>query len=274
MRISVTCGYPTSQHAISLITQLKKFGHEIPLCLEVSILNKNRILREIRFLGIKGLLNKAHDRILKKSDSKISKEVYYIRKYNQSLGIKYNTVGDVCHSFRIKHLVVSSLNDRKSLEALRTCSPDLVIYAGGGILKQAFLKIPKIGVLNAHGGPLPHFRGMNASEWSILFGFKPVVTIHFIDKGIDTGPILKRIPINIDKSDSISDVRGKATVVGVKGLIETVTNIESGNYTLENQDKNSGRQFFRMSNYLLDLVEERLRTGNLIDYDPNYDIFH
>ncbi len=58
--------------------------------------------------------------------------------------------------------------------------------------------MPKIGVLNAHGGILPEYRGMNVMEWSLLQGDQIGVTVHFIDSKIDTGQIcfVNKVPVS------------------------------------------------------------------------------
>ena len=272
MKIVITSGYPTSQHAISLLFQLKKKGFEIPCLIETSLLSIKRIRREIRHLGIKRLLNKATERILKKSSQEQNKELKYIKKYNIDRGINFKTTKSICNALKIKKKVVNNLNDDSSIRLLKSVAPDLVIYAGGGILREKFIEIPRIGVLNAHGGPLPFFRGMNASEWAIFFGIKPHVTIHFIDTGVDTGPIISRVPFEIDEEDDINSIRGKATVAGVKGLIDTVEKIKKGVYDLQYQNKEDGVQFFRMSSKLLSITELKLKQGNLVEYDPKVNL--
>lgn len=272
MKIVVTSGYPTSQHAISLLFQLKKKGFEVPCLIETSLFNKKRIKREVRHLGIKKLLNKVTERILKKSSQEQNKELKYIKKYNIDRNINFKTTKSICNALKIKKKVVNNLNDDSSIRLLKSVAPDLVIYAGGGILREKFIEIPRIGVLNAHGGPLPFFRGMNASEWAIFFGIKPHVTIHFIDTGVDTGPIISRVPFEIDEEDDINSIRGKATVAGVKGLIDTVEKIEKGVYDLQYQNKEDGVQFFRMSSKLLSITELKLKQGNLVEYDPKVNL--
>jgi methionyl-tRNA formyltransferase len=75
---------------------------------------------------------------------------------------------------------------------------DLAIQAGTGIINVSLIqKFPK-GILNFHPGDLPKYRGCSAPEWQLLDN-KPIIsTCHFIDKGIDSGPILKKKKLNVD----------------------------------------------------------------------------
>ena len=73
---------------------------------------------------------------------------------------------------------------------------DIVFLRGCGIIRRMVLEAPKVGVLNAHYGSLPKYRGVYATEWAVLNGEAPYVTMHFVDAGVDTGAILatKAVP--------------------------------------------------------------------------------
>ena len=50
---------------------------------------------------------------------------------------------------------------------------------------------PTIGSFNLHPGPLPEYAGLNVPSWAIYEGEKRShgVTVHWMDEGVDTGPI-------------------------------------------------------------------------------------
>jgi methionyl-tRNA formyltransferase len=142
---------------------------------------------------------------------------------------------------------------------LRSIKPDLIIYAGGGIVKKELLKVPRIGILNAHMGLLPRYRGMNVLEWS-LFNNDPIgITIHFMDRGIDTGDILLKKTIPIEKGDTIKSLRSKSQPISVGALAEVVNKLENGVIQPIKQKKEDGKQYFVMHKRLKNLVEEKLK---------------
>ncbi len=53
--------------------------------------------------------------------------------------------------------------------------------------------MPRLGILNVHLGLLPEVRGMSSPEWSLLQGVPLGITFHYMDAGIDTGPVLQEI---------------------------------------------------------------------------------
>jgi methionyl-tRNA formyltransferase len=70
-------------------------------------------------------------------------------------------------------------------------NPDLVIsYSYQYILKADILQLVSRPIINLHISYLPFNRGANPNVWSFLDDTKKGVTIHEIDTGIDTGPIL------------------------------------------------------------------------------------
>ena len=73
---------------------------------------------------------------------------------------------------KIKYILVREINSQKATDFLeKDNKKSTVIYSGGGILKNKFLKLAS-SVINAHAGPLPEIRGMNAAEWSALLRLK------------------------------------------------------------------------------------------------------
>lgn len=111
---------------------------------------------------------------------------------------------------------VEDLNSESACSFARAARVERVLYAGGGILRERFLAAVEARVLNAHAGPLPEVRGMNACEWSLLLGCEPTVTIRWIDSGIDTGATVERIAIALEARDDLESLRGKCTVAGVR----------------------------------------------------------
>ena len=89
----------------------------------------------------------------------------------------------------------------KSLDLLKYLSNnkyDLAIQGGTGIISDSLIQKFSKGILNFHPGDLPKYRGCSAPEWQLLEN-KPIIsTCHFIDKGIDTGPILKKKKLNVE----------------------------------------------------------------------------
>jgi hypothetical protein len=85
------------------------------------------------------------------------------------------------------HLVGAPLHDERVLEWIRRERFDVGLHDMGVIYRQPAISAFTRGILNAHIGILPEYRGRSVMEWSLLAGAPTGVTVFFIDTGIDTG---------------------------------------------------------------------------------------
>jgi len=75
------------------------------------------------------------------------------------------------------------------------------------ILKPAFLSRFRKGVVNFHGGPLPEMRGVHNANHAIISGRDQfAATLHYMDEGIDTGPVIAKRYFPIGPHDTAFDV--------------------------------------------------------------------
>src|SRR5258707_15769365 len=96
-------------------------------------------------------------------------------------------------------------------------------HSGGNILRDRVLKVPRLGILNSHLALLPEIRGMSSPEWSLLCGVPLGITIHLMDSGVDTGPILlRREFVGADDLGLLSDLRNKMIAEGIGVVAEAV----------------------------------------------------
>ena len=97
-------------------------------------------------------------------------------------------------------------------------------------------------IINPHSGFLPLFRGMNVIEWSLIYGFIPYTTIHFINTGIDTGKIAGAKLITLQPADNEQTIAWKTIKVGTQLMLETVDKWKLGTLYLKEQ-KQFGRLY-------------------------------
>ena len=267
MNVVVTAGYGRSLHAIALIHELAARGHRVVAAMEVTVLSATRARGYLRQLGWRRLLGKVRARFGRPGGS-LADEVTYVDALVRERGIPSRTIADACGAVGARHLRVGSLNDETAIAALRAAAPDLVAYAGGGILRPAFLAVPRLGVLNVHGGPLPAFRGMNAAEWAVLHGVAPACAAHWVEAGIDTGPVLLQRVVAPLGMTTVSKLRGYMTRLSVEVMLEAVDLVASERARPVPQAKADGRLFHVMAEPLLEVVERQLSAGPRSWRDP------
>ena len=88
---------------------------------------------------------------------------------------------------------------RLQVEALNA---DLIwVNSYSMIIRDDVLSTTRLGALNIHGALLPRYRGCNPTQWSIIQQeYETGVTLHEMDSGLDTGPIIdqRKVPIFIE----------------------------------------------------------------------------
>ena len=97
------------------------------------------------------------------------------------------------------------------IAALQAAQVDLVVLAGFmRILKGDFLRAFAQRVVNIHPALLPSFPGLEAWKQALDYGVKFTgVTVHFVDQGVDTGPILAQqtVPVLADDTPATLHAR-------------------------------------------------------------------
>jgi phosphoribosylglycinamide formyltransferase-1 len=97
------------------------------------------------------------------------------------------------------------------VEALRRARVDLVVLAGFmRILKDGFLKEFPQRVVNIHPALLPAFPGLESWKQALDYGAKVAgCTVHFVDGGIDTGPIIAQEVVPVLPGDTAATLHAR-----------------------------------------------------------------
>ena len=123
------------------------------------------------------------------------------------------------------------MQDAEVRQAFLELKPDLVILAFvTDIIPESFLEIPSIGTICYHPSLLPKHRGASGINWAIIQGdTRTGLTILWVDKGIDTGPILLQKEVEIAPDDTTGSIYfNRLFPMGIDALVEAVDLIKSG----------------------------------------------
>lgn len=96
-------------------------------------------------------------------------------------------------------------NEPEFVELIKQLQPDLlVVYSMSQLLSPAALAVPRLGILNIHPSLLPDYRGPNPWFWLYREGVhQSGVSLHWLDKGEDTGPIATQAHFDIHFGQSL-----------------------------------------------------------------------
>lgn len=127
----------------------------------------------------------------------------------------------------------ATVNGPGAVRALASLAPDVLIQMGAGILRSEVFAIPRLGTLNVHHGVLPYIRGADSILWAVHDGRRDWlgVSIHLIDRGIDTGAILARRALDCDFGVHPGVLYAIATAHARSLLIDVIKQLAAGTST-------------------------------------------
>jgi formyl transferase-like protein len=262
MRVVVTTASIYSELALGLVLRLCQRGHR-PAAVVALRMRAGEFKRKLSQAGSIDFVSYAVRRVLGDRFRPWGRGTFQdpvVAEQVRRVGRRVRHLGEAARVLGIPLIRCWSLNSRKSIRRLAATKPTLVLYAGGGILRASFLAVPEIGVLNAHAGPVPAFRGMSVPEWCVLHDGELGVTVHLMDAGIDTGPVLEFVPLPItERIRDLTSLRQALGRLGNEALVRAVEAFAKGEARPVPQPSEGGRTFFVMHRELLLLAEMRLR---------------
>lgn len=133
------------------------------------------------------------------------------------------------------------VKDPKFLKEIREIAPDIIIVAAfGQIIPKELLEIPRFGCINIHASLLPKYRGAAPIQYAVIDGEKESgVTIMKMGTGLDTGDMIAKAVVPIEKDETGGSLFEKLSNAGARLLIETLPAILDGTAVYEKQPEES-----------------------------------
>lgn len=101
---------------------------------------------------------------------------------------------------------------------------ELAVLAGYmQLLRPRFFAVFGRRVVNTHAAPLPEFPGAHPIEDVLAAGVaETAATVHWVDEGIDTGPVIRRVPVPVEPTDTVDSLRARVQAVEHRLLPQVV----------------------------------------------------
>ncbi len=251
MRIVVLCSSIYSETACAVTVRLSELGH-IPVgVLSLSTLDRATLLRKFGQWGFQRAARYASAKLFARKRHEHSQfqnpHLEAWLKHGSGVFLNLRDVSNV-YGFPISR--VANQNSPQAISRLKAWSPHLIVFAGGNILREQIITLPRLGVLNIHLGLLPQIRGMSSPEWSLLNDVPLGITIHSMDSGIDSGPILQRYEHpDAARCESLADLRYRLIAFGVEKLGHVIAGLDRGTIVSTpqsppNGSRNGDNQYF------------------------------
>jgi methionyl-tRNA formyltransferase len=176
-----------------------------------------------------------------------SPEIVAVLTRSSSEGAERPVVHESAQKLGLDIWPSSSVTSPDLATRLRNAEVDLLMNVHSlFLIHRSVLAAPTIGSFNLHPGPLPEYAGLNVPSWAIYEGERSHgVTLHWLDEGIDTGPIAWQERFAVESTDTGLALSGKCVRVGVPLLLRlaTVATTDARLIPREQQDL-SRRKYF------------------------------
>ena len=124
--------------------------------------------------------------------------------------------------FRLEDYPARDVRDAVMADWLESNGVELVVCAGYmHLLTPGFLR--RFTAVNVHPSLLPAFPGTRAIEEALAAGVSETgVTVHFVDEGVDTGPVILQEPVPVSPGDTPRTLRERIQAVEHRLLPQAV----------------------------------------------------
>lgn len=263
MRVVLLCSSPYSETSCAAAAHLAQCGHVPVGALTLPAWDRQTLVRKVGQWGLRESLSYARLKLTRKRPRERSQlRNPYLAKFLERQGRIFRNLREISQHYEFPMAVCRDQNSEQAIRQLREWNPDIGVFTGGNIVRQPLLDVFRIGILNAHLAMLPEVRGMSSPEWSLLCGVPLGITVHLVDAGIDTGPIVVRREFDKpEECDSLVDLRNRMIAAGIELIEEAIVGLEQGLLAATPQsEREYDHQYFVMHDSLKRLAARRLKS--------------
>lgn len=134
---------------------------------------------------------------------------------------------------------------------------DVGLHAAAVIYRGRTIDAFRLGILNAHIGVLPRYRGRCVMEWALLEDGPTGITTFFVDEGIDTGsPIVETRLARLGHLSGVAEAKAHLFAQDVECYRTALVTLAGEPPELPTQGPGDGVRYYRMSALALSVVEQ------------------
>jgi methionyl-tRNA formyltransferase len=156
------------------------------------------------------------------------------------------------------------LQDPETISRLKQLELDVGLHKSGQIYPAETIACFRLGILNAHIGLLPKYRGRCVMEWSLLQGDPTGISVFFVDEGIDTG---KRVvfseTVDVSHCETIAEAKQYLFDQDARFYRRAIEVLQKNETRFQTND-GSGKRYYVMSKLFQEVAQARLQTSRTI----------
>jgi len=171
-----------------------------------------------------GIIESSRRKKLKSWKNLIQKFIYLFYEITTK---KIKTLKTFSQKKNIPYYYMNNGSDEKLENWVKKLKPDvIVVYSMSQLLKKNIFSIPRYWTINLHPSLLPKYRGPNPYFWMYYdYDLKLGMTVHYIDKGEDTGNIIEQQKYSIKPGVKLKDLLLQQQKIGAHLLIKSIDKI-------------------------------------------------
>ena len=151
--------------------------------------------------------------------------------------MQFTPVKETAMKYDIPVFQPKKVREPECIEELRKYNADImVVVAFGQILPKEILEMTPYGCINVHASLLPKYRGAAPIQWAVIDGEEVSgVTTMQMNEGLDTGDMIMKTEIVLDKKETGGSLFDKLAAAGAKLCVETLEALENKTASWEPQ---------------------------------------
>ena len=151
----------------------------------------------------------------------------------------YTSIARIAWERSIPVWEVQRMSDAETYTVYSSCEADAFCVACFSLyIPRGILDIPRLGCLNVHPSLLPANRGPDPLFWTFRNGDRETgVTIHLMDEGLDTGPILAQEHIAVPDGVRYAELEARCADLGGRLLTRSLWDLYRGSAHLIPQEE-------------------------------------
>jgi methionyl-tRNA formyltransferase len=155
------------------------------------------------------------------------------------------SVNSVARKYGIPVTEGGDVNSEEFRAHLREKNVELIVSISGTQLYKKKLRAQTpAGIINCHGALLPKYRGLMPSFWTLANSEKEGgISVHFVDRKLDNGPIVVQRRYRIHPHDTLEDIMARSKDLAAECILDAVRLIEAGDPPLLDNDEAAATSF-------------------------------
>lgn len=152
------------------------------------------------------------------------------RMKGRSAKLLFSPVKECAVKHGIEVFQPARIKTPEAVEKLQSVEADIMVVAAyGQILSTQILEMKKYGCINVHGSLLPQLRGAAPIQKAVIDGLeKTGITIMQMDAGLDTGDMILKEEVVLDRKETAATLFDKLSLIGGPLLLRALDQIEDG----------------------------------------------